>query len=486
MKLTARTKQVLAGTVLGAILGAGVLVGCGPAGSGTDAEIRGGGEAAGEHGAGGEGAGGEGGAPAAGSEEASGATLAPDATFDAVRSGARLILNYAPAQQAFVGTVQNTTSNVLGQVRIEVHLSNGVELGPTTPVDLQAGQAIPIELPSTTGSFTGWIAHAEVGSGGEGGQAGGEGSAGEGAGGEGHGAGGEGGSEGGAASAEAAREAAMSSPITPLDQPWTGVLGGIAVDARYDAATQTIHTTVRNALGQQQCYVQVEPHLKAGAQTVGELGPGQVGDLNPGQQATSSLGLASEPNLAGVAFDGYVIHVEVFDCGGPGPVPHSGGDGGQGSGGEGAGGEGHGPGGEGGSEGSGGEGSGAGGAAGSEEGSGANLALDETFDAVRGGARLILAYDAASNAFTGTVANTTDGILRQVRIEVHLSNGVELGPTTPVDLQPGQTVPVTLPATAAPFTGWIAHAEVGRGGEAGGEHGGQGGEGSGEHGSGSG
>ena len=347
MKLTARTKQVLAGTVLGAVLGAGVLVGCGQAGPGTGAEVRGG-EVAGEHGAGGEG-----GAPAAvDSEEGSGATLAPDATFDAVRGGARLILNYSAAQQAFVGTVQNTTSNVLGQVRIEVHLSNGVELGPTAPVDLQPGQVLPIELPSTTGSFTGWIAHAEVGSGGEGGQAGGEaggeGSSREGAGGEGHGAGGEGGGEGGAASAEAAREAAMSSPITPLDQPWTGVLGGIAVDARYDAATQTIHTTVRNALGQQQCYVQVEPHLKAGARTVGELGPGQVGDLQPGQQATSSLGLASEPNLAGVAFDGYVIHVEVFDCGGPGPVPHTGG--GEGLGGESAGGEGHGPDGEGGSE----------------------------------------------------------------------------------------------------------------------------------------
>ncbi len=467
MKLTTRTTQVLAGTVLGAVLGAGVLVGCGQAGPGTGAEIRGG-EVAGEHGAGGEGAGGEGGAPAAGSEEASGATLAPNATFDAVRSGARLVLNYNAAQQAFTGTVENTTSNVLGQVRIEVHLSNGVELGPTTPMDLQPGQVLPIELPSTTGSFTGWIAHAEVGSGGEGGQAVGE-----------------GGGEGGAAGAEAAREAAMSSPITPLDQPWSGVLGGIAVDARYDAATQTIHTTVRNTLGQTQCYVQVEPHLKAGTQTVGELGPGQVGDLQPGQQATSSLGLASEPSLAGVAFDGYVIHVEVFDCGGPGPVPHSGGEGGQGSG-EGAGGEGHGPGGEGGNEGSGGEGAGAGGAAGSEEGSGANLALDETFDAVRGGARLIMSYDAASNAFTGTVANTTDAILRQVRIEVHLSNGVELGPTTPVDLQPGQVLAVELPATAAPFSGWIAHAEVGSGGEAGGEHGSgsQSGDGRGEHGSG--
>ena len=304
---------------------------------------------------------------------------------------------------------------------------------------------------------------------------------GEGAGGEGHGVGGEGGGEGGAASAEAAREAAMSSPITPLDQPWTGVLGGIAVDARYDAATQTIHTTARNTLDQTQCYVQVEPHLKSGAWTVGELGPGQLGDLQPGQQATSSLAVSSEPTLAGAAFDGYVMHVEVFDCGGPGP--HSGGAGGEGSGGEG-----HGPGGEGGSEGSGGEGAGASGAAGSEEGSGATLALDQTFDTVRGGARLILNYDAAGNAFTGTVQNTTQGILRQVRIEVHLSNGTELGPTTPVDLAPGQVLAVKLPATAAPFTGWIAHAEVGggEGGQAGGEHGG-GREGSGgEHGSGSG
>ena len=101
-----------------------------------------------------------------------------------------------------------------------------------------------------------------------------------------------------------------------------------------------------------------------------------------------------------------------------------------------------------------------GGASGSEEGRGANLAPDETFDAVRGGARLIVNYDAAGNAFTGTVENTTGNVLTNVRIEVHLSNGTELGPTTPVDLAPGQVIDVNLPSTAASFTGWIAHAEV--------------------------
>ena len=315
-------------------------------------------------------------------------------------------------------------------------------------------------------------------SGGEGAEGGG----GEGAGGEGHGPGGEGGSEGNEAS-----EAAMSSPIIPLGQTWEGTLGGLAVSARFDEATGTAYTTVQNTVSGKLCYVQAEPHLKMGTQTVGELGPDKLGDLNPGQQATSVLAVADEPAMAGVAYDGYVVHMEVFDCSGPGPVPHSGegaetgGEGPESSGNE-AGGE-HGSGGEGSAEG-GGEASERG-----EEGSAATLAPDETFDMVRGGARLILSYDASANAFTGTVENTTNSVLTRVRIEVHLSNGTELGPTTPVDMAPGEVRTVNLPATAASFTGWVAHAEVGSaegGGESGGEHGSGGGgnEAGGEHGSG--
>ena len=130
---------------------------------------------------------------------------------------------------------------------------------------------------------------------------------------------------------------------------------------------------------------------------------------------------------------------------------------------------------------------------GGEEGSGANaLELDETFDAVRSGARLILQYDAPSNSFKGTVENTTNGVLDRVRIEVHLSNGAELGPTTPTDMAPGEVITINLPATQASFSGWTAHAEVGtgeEGSESGGEHrdGGENGggrESGGEHGSG--
>ena len=91
------------------------------------------------------------------------------------------------------------------------------------------------------------------------------------------------------------------------------------------------------------------------------------------------------------------------------------------------------------------------------EESGTQFAFGDTFDEVRAGARLVLSYDSATNAFTGTVENTTRATLSRVRVEVHLSNGIELGPTTPVDLAPGQVVAITLPASSQPFTSWSAH-----------------------------
>ncbi len=99
----------------------------------------------------------------------------------------------------------------------------------------------------------------------------------------------------------------------------------------------------------------------------------------------------------------------------------------------------------------------------SEEGeeSGTQFALNQTFDEVRADARLILSYDSNANAFTGTVENTTGATLSRVRVEVHLSNGIELGPASPVDLAPGQTHGINLPASDEPFKSWSAHPEVG-------------------------
>lgn len=119
-------------------------------------------------------------------------------------------------------------------------------------------------------------------------------------------------------------------------------------------------------------------------------------------------------------------------------------------------------------------------AAGGEHGGGdgeesANqLGKSDTYDELRAGSRLVLSYDAESNAFAGTVANITEAPLSRVRVEVHLSNGVELGPTPAVDLAPGASVAVSLAAPDRPFDTWSAHAEVGDGdgSAAAGEHGG--------------
>ena len=70
---------------------------------------------------------------------------------------------------------------------------------------------------------------------------------------------------------------------------------------RYDAATRSVHGTVRNTLSSTLCYVQAEPHLKSGTKTVGELGPDKLGHLSPGQEVTSSLTAAGEPKLASVS-----------------------------------------------------------------------------------------------------------------------------------------------------------------------------------------
>ncbi len=243
-------------------------------------------------------------------EEESGELLTLDETFDTVRGGARLIIGYHAEDNIFAGTVQNTTNDTLAQVRVEVHLSNGIELGPTTPVDLVPGQLIEVTLPAPSQAFDGWVPHAEVG--------------------------------------------------------------------------------------------------------VSELGSEGSEDEGTGEHGSERE--APSDSLGGER---------------------------------------------------------------GEEESGELLTLDETFDTVRGGARLIIGYHAEDNIFAGTVQNTTNDSLAQVRVEVHLSNGIELGPTTPVDLVPGQLIEVTLAATSQTFDGWVPHAEVGAG-----EHGSEGseGEGTGEHG----
>lgn len=114
--------------------------------------------------------------------------------------------------------------------------------------------------------------------------------------------------------------------------------------------------------------------------------------------------------------------------------------------------------------------------AGEGEESERQLTLDQVYDEVRKGTHLVLAYNKEANSFTGTVENVSDRTLDRVRVEVHLSNGTELGPSTQVDLQPGEKRLVLLEAKSDDFSTWSTHAEVGSG-----EHGHSHGEGEHSH-----
>ena len=228
----------------------------------------------------------------------------------------------------------------------------------------------------------------------------------------------------------------------------------------YDPVRRSFSGIVENAMALTACSVQIELNLKQGTRTVVELGPSPVGDLAPGASATTELLVDDEPLAAGVAFDAWEIHPEVFDCNCPVPNPSSG-----------------------------------------EGGDIAQqLAPDQSYDQTRNGARLIMSYSPSQDAFYGTVENTTNQTLTRVRVEIHLTDQsgaiiAELGPTTPTNLAPGKKLLIVLPAAGQTFAGWSPHVEVGSGeggegggGEGGGEHGSGtgGGEGGGEHGSGAG
>lgn len=94
-----------------------------------------------------------------------------------------------------------------------------------------------------------------------------------------------------------------------------------------------------------------------------------------------------------------------------------------------------------------------------EEG-GEYIARSEMWDMTRRGVRLKLSFDAARNAFTGTVENTTDSEICAVRIEVHLASGSELGPTERRDLDAGQSATVSLATGGEQFERWTAHPEM--------------------------
>lgn len=92
--------------------------------------------------------------------------------------------------------------------------------------------------------------------------------------------------------------------------------------------------------------------------------------------------------------------------------------------------------------------------------SGVYISEAETWQSTRDGVALTLAYDPGYAVFSGRLSNQGSERACRVRVEVHLSTGQELGPTDPVDLAPGASTMVELPAGDAAFPEYTAHAEL--------------------------
>lgn len=121
-------------------------------------------------------------------------------------------------------------------------------------------------------------------------------------------------------------ETTMSSPILQLNEVWSGTMVGlIDVSTSYDSLTKTVNGTVKNISSKVLCWTLAEPHMKMGTQTAGELGPGMLGDLQPGQQVSISMSVLNDPKYTGYTYDGYLLHMEVYDCNGGIPLPYPGG-----------------------------------------------------------------------------------------------------------------------------------------------------------------
>jgi len=275
----------------------------------------------GEHG-GGQGEGGEGG----GDGEESGTQYGKGDTARQTRGGVELVMRYDGV--AFIGTVRNVTRVTVRATRVEVHLSNGVELGPTPRQNLAAGETAAVRLDARGQTFTTWSVHVEVGQ-------------------------------------------AEATPALPV--AGVAALAGLMLVAgarrRRAPATAVMAVVLAVALG---C----------------------------GDSPTEPSGLEQH-----------------------------GAEGGGGEPGEG----------------------------------GTQYAPSDVARESRGGVDLEMRYSAGAAEFTGTVTNTTGATVRDVRVEIHLSNGVELGPTARRDLATGEVAAVRLDAAGQTFTWWSVHVELGAG-----------------------
>ena len=261
------------------------------------------------------------------------------------------------------------------------------------------------------------------------------------------------------------------SPLLEPNETFAGLFTDTEIAITFDEATETFIGRVRNEAPQAVCDVQVAVVLD-GDRTVNTTPSGRplrISGLIAGGRRNFEF------PVSGTIFTDWAIMVETFNCssapsGTAGGGSVEGSEGGSEGGGEhGSGGEGggeHGSGGEGGGEhGSGGEGgSEGGGEGGGESGdeSSPPIPLTDSFSGVFQNQNFAFAFDTSTDAFRGTVENITNSLVCLSRTEIHLGVGnqvVELGPTIPENLGPGEILNVVVTARGIVPTTYTLHPE---------------------------
>ena len=257
------------------------------------------------------------------------------------------------------------------------------------------------------------------------------------------------------------------------DETFAGLLGDTEIAATFDEASDAFIGRVRNEASEAVCDVGIAVVLDprtASERVVEETSPGEPLQID-GLRSGGRLGFTLP--TPGMSFSQWTVQVETFTCTSApaGGASGEGSEGGEGSGEHGAGGEGseggeHGVGGEHGAGGEhgGGEGS-EGGGEGGESGEEANpsIPISDPYAGVNAGQAFDFRYEADTGLFRGAVENTSAGLVCASRTEIHLgtpSGVVELGPTIPEDLEPGDVLYVVMYQDGPEPQTYILHPEA--------------------------
>ena len=228
------------------------------------------------------------------------------------------------------------------------------------------------------------------------------------------------------------------------DEGFAGLLGDTEVAIRFDAGSGSFIGRLRNEADAAVCDLRASVLLD-GFDSVDQTAAGEQFAL-PGLARFGRAGF--EFPASGKSFAQWTVRVEATGCSsapagsGEGDEDSEGSEGGRDEGSEG-----------------GGESS-EGGGEGDE--SSPPIPLTESFSGVFGNQQFAFAFDASTGAFRGTVENPTSHAVCESRTEIHLGVGpevIELGPTMPVDLSPGEVIKIVMSADGYALDTYSLHPE---------------------------